>query len=104
MQFSELLNEHVFLLALTLLIQFMIGIKLAVIRGGLGQHLVYAWSLFIYLVYVLVSPYYFYATERTYIIGTDISKYFGLGFFFNNVAIFCFIVGYWISGRNKYKT
>lgn len=101
MTFIALLNEKVGLLACTLVILLFFGIWLGYKRGGWGRHLPYIWSLIIYSVYVLISPFYFYTQNKTSIIGTDISNYYGIGFFFNNLAVLFFIIGYWI--RERYK-
>ncbi|OQP50833.1 hypothetical protein A4H97_03130 [Niastella yeongjuensis] len=103
MTFSGLLNDYVFQLAFTLAILIFVGIRMGYVRGGWGRHLPYIWTLIIYFVYVLASPLYFYNDGTKIIIGTDISGYYGLGFFFNNLAVLCFVIGYWIKGSNSDK-
>jgi oligosaccharide repeat unit polymerase len=103
MTFTALLNDNVMLLGGALAFIFLIGIRLGIVRGGLGRHLPYLWTLIIYMIYVLVSPFYFYTNDRSNIIGTDISEYYGVGFFYNTIAILCFIIGYWIKGPNTNK-
>ena len=103
MTFIALLNEYVFQLTFTLAILLFVGIRMGYVRGGWGRHLPYIWTLIIYVIYALISPLYFYSNDKTIIIGTDISNYFGLGFFFNNLAVLCFILGYWIKGGNTDK-
>lgn len=103
MTFTGLLNEYVYQLAFTLGILIFIGIRMGYARSGWGRHLPYIWTLIVYSIYVLISPLYFYSNNKTIIIGTDISNYFGLGFFFNNLAVLSFIIGYWIRGNNSNK-
>jgi hypothetical protein len=103
MGFVALLNDNVMLLALMLAILIFVGIRMGLVRGGWGRHLPYIWTLIIYTIYIFITPLYYYSNDKTVIIGTDISKYYGLGFFFNNIAILCFIIGYWIKGNNSNK-
>lgn len=103
MTFSGLLNNYVYQLAFSLAIMIFMGIRIGYVRGGWGRHLPFIWTLIVYFVYVLISPFYFYSKGKTIIIGTDISNYFGLGFFFNNLAVLSFIIGYWIKGDNSNK-
>jgi len=103
MTFVETLNEYVLLFAGVLGIVLFIGISLGYRRGGWNRHLVYLWVLIVYSIYLLITPLFFYLSGRAIIIGTDISKYYGLGFAFNLIAVACFILGYWIRGDNKSK-
>lgn len=101
MTFTAMLNENVMFLAMFIAILFIIGIRAGFRNGGWGRHLPYIWSLSIYSIYILITPLYFYLNDKTSIIGTDISGYYGLGFFFNCVAILFFIIGYWIKGHSS---
>ncbi|WP_207511728.1 O-antigen polymerase [Longitalea luteola] len=103
MTFVELLNKNVVQLAAILAVIFFVGIRIGFARGGWGRHLPYIWTLIVYIIYVLISPFFFYSNNKTVIIGTDISNYYGLGFFFNSVAVLSFIIGYWIKGSNTNK-
>jgi hypothetical protein len=103
MTFVQQLNDNVVLLACTLFLLLFIGIRAAIVQGGWNRHLPYVWTLVIYSVYVFISPVYFYTHDVRVIIGTDVSRYFGLGFLFNNFAVLFFILGYWIKGRNSDK-
>jgi len=103
MTFTNLLNEYVPQLAALLAVLFFIGIRMGYVRGGWGRHLPYIWTLMVYIIYVLISPLYFFFNHKYNIIGTDISGYYGLGFFFNNVSVLCFIIGYWIKGNSNDK-
>jgi hypothetical protein len=101
MTFLQTLNEYIILTALLLGIVFIIGIRLAFIRGGFNRHLVYLWTLFTYMIYVLITPLVMYANNRFVIIGTYIENYYGLGFTFNFFAVVCFIFGYWVMWNKK---
>lgn len=103
MTFTEWVNNNVFILALLLSVLFFIGIRLGYARGGWNRHLVYLWTLFIYCQYILFSPLFFYFNDRRTIIGTDISKYYGTGFFFNCLSILFFLLGYWMINRRGKK-
>jgi hypothetical protein len=98
-----LLNDNVFLLAIILAVVFFIGLRMGVVRGGFTRHLPYMFTLIVYSIYVFISPLYFYSVNLTRIIGTDISNYYGLGFFFNTIGVLSFIVGYWVIGNNSNK-
>lgn len=104
MTFTSLLNEYVPQLAAILAVLFFIGIRMGYVRGGWGRHLPYLWTLIVYVIYVLITPLYLYINKINIIIGTDISNYYGLGFFFNNVSVLCFIIGYWVKGNSDLKT
>jgi hypothetical protein len=99
MTFVQTLNDYIVLTICLMLITLIIGFRLGYVRGGWNRNLVYLWTLFIYSLYLFLSPVYFYLSERVQIIGTDISDYYGLGFAFNTLALICFIFGYWISGK-----
>ncbi len=99
--FAQPLNEYILLIVLTLAVLFFTGIRLGVTRGGWNRNLVYLWSLSIYSIYLLFTPLYFYLNGRSEIIGTDITGYYGVGFFFNTLAIFSFILGYWLRGTGN---
>jgi hypothetical protein len=103
MSIVTLLNDNVFLLILILAIVFFVGLRMGIVRGGFNRHLPYMFTLLVYSIYVLISPVYYYTVNKTIIIGTDISNYYGLGFFFNTIAIISFIVGYWVVGNNSNK-
>lgn len=94
------MNEFAILFAVLLGLIQILGLILAVRNGGLMRHLPYFFSLLIYIQYLLVSPLYFFLNERVYIIGTDISQYYGLGFFFAGISMIAFIVGYWIRSQS----
>ena len=99
MTFTEWTNNNVFLLILTLSILFSIAIWMGYARGGWNRNLPYLWTLLVYCQYILFSPLFFYLNDRRSIIGTDISRYYGLGFFFNCLSILSFIIGYWLINR-----
>jgi uncharacterized membrane protein YozB (DUF420 family) len=101
MTFAVGLNNLVLIFSFTLLLFIFIGIRLGIARGGWNRHLPFSFTLVIYFVYIYVTPLYYYQNEITTIIGTDITKYFGAGFFYNNLAVCSFIFGYWIKGGNK---
>lgn len=103
MTFVDTLNEYVLLLVGLIGFFLIIGLSLGYKRGGWNRHLAYIWVLLIYAIYLLITPLFFYLSGRVFVVGTDISRYYGLGFAFNLVAIVCFILGYWIRGRNKNK-
>ena len=104
MTFVQMLNEYIVLTMCIMVTVLFIGIRLGYQRGGWNRNLVYIWTLLIYVIYVLVSPAYFYYTERKIIIGTDISAYYGTGFAYNTLALICFVFGYWIKGRPSMDT
>jgi hypothetical protein len=104
MTFVQTLNEYIVLSMCLMVSVLIIGIWLGYQRGGWNRNLVYIWTLVIYVIYVFVSPAYFYFTERKTIIGTDISGYYGAGFAFNTLALTCFILGYWIKGKPSMDT
>lgn len=101
MTFTGLLNEYVMQLALLLAILIFLGLRAGYVNGGWNRHLPYMFTLIIFSVYLVISPLYLFFNNENTIIGTDISNYYGLGFFFNNVAVLCFILGYWIKGRSN---
>lgn len=98
MDFVTSLNDYVFLLFICLCVLIFIGIRLGLKNGGWNRHLPYMWTLIVYSQYAIISPYFFYLNDRKYILETDISNYYGLGFFFNLLAVLSFIIGYWVLG------
>jgi hypothetical protein len=96
MLFSQWANDNVFLLSLILAILFVIGFIAGIKNGGWNRHVVYFWTLLIFLQYVLFSPLFFYNIGTTTIIGTDITGYYGIHFVYNSIAISCFLIGYWV--------
>jgi hypothetical protein len=101
MTFVQTLNQYIVLTMCIMVVVLVIGLSLGYKRGGWNRNLVYLWTLLIYTIYVLISPAYFFFTDRYTIIGTDISQYYGVGFAFNTLALICFILGYWIKGRTS---
>lgn len=100
MTFASQLNSLVIIFSFTLLFLLIVGIRLGVAGGGWNRHLPFAFTLIIYSVYIYLTPLYYYEHDINIIIGTDITKYFGTGFFYNNLAVLSFIIGYWIKGAN----
>lgn len=70
-------------------------------RGGVKQHLSYLFVLFVYGVYLYMSPYYFFSVGRTEVIETNYSAYYDEGFLGNGLSVLCFILGYWAIGDKK---
>src|SRR5687767_15093807 len=101
MTFVQTLNENVLLTICFMVSILIVGLRLGYTRGGWNKNLVYLWTLFIYSIYTLISPIFFYLSGFKIIIGTDISQYYGLGFAFNTLALFCFVLGYWIKRGSK---
>jgi hypothetical protein len=100
MLFTKWANDNVFLLSLTLLILFLIAFVIGSKNGGWSKHMAYFWTMIVFIPYILLSPLFFYAIGRELIIGTDISAYYGLHFFYSCLAILFFLIGYWIiAGR-----
>jgi hypothetical protein len=101
MTFIDWANNNTFLLVLILTVLLFIGIRLGYTRGGWNRNMVYLWTLMIFVPYLLLSPWYFYSVNRATIIGTDITNYYGIHFFFSCVAIMVFIIGYWVVSDKK---
>ena len=101
MGFVEHLNNNILLLVFLMSVTYIIGFKTGSARGGWNRHLCYFWSLIILLQYTLVTPLFFYLNGRKTIIGSDISHYYGIGFFFNWLALLSFIIGYWIMPYSR---
>jgi hypothetical protein len=99
MPFAAELNKYVIPIWYMMGITLFIGLHLGYRKGGWNRNLVYLWTLIVYTIYLFITPIYYYLTELNIIIGTDITEYYGLGFFFNTIALICFILGYWVKGR-----
>ncbi len=98
MEFVAVTNSLIFLLLGLLAVVLFAGIRLAYIHGGWNRHLVYCWTLIIHMQYTLFTPLFFYTNGKTILHGTDISEYYGVGTFFNLVAMIFFVAGYWLTG------
>lgn len=102
MTFIDWANDHAFLLVLILTGILLFGIRLGYAKGGWNRNMAYLWTLLVFVPYLLLSPWYFYSHDVSTIIGTDISNYYGIHFFFSCVAVMAFMIGYWvISGNDK---
>jgi hypothetical protein len=91
-------NEYVLILSILFAFTLFMGFRLGIKRGGWNRHLPYLFTLCIYVQYLFITPIFFYLNEKRFIIGTDISEYYGMSIFYNLIGVFCFIVGYWIMG------
>ena len=91
-------NEYVIVLASIFSLLVFIGLRLGMKHGGWNRHLPYMFTLCIFIQYLIISPLFFYLNERRGIIGTDISLFYGKGFFYSLIGVFFFVVGYWIKG------
>jgi hypothetical protein len=89
-------NSNIGILASLLTATLIIGLLLGAKRGGWNRHLCYMWTLVVFTPYCLITPLYFYNHGTEYVVGTYIWEYYATGFFMSWLAIFCFIVGYWI--------
>jgi len=91
-------NQYVGVLSLLFSLILFIGLRLGVKRGGWNRHVPYMFTLCIYILYLLITPLFFYLNARRTINGTDISEYYGKAFFYNVVGVLFFIIGYWVKG------
>lgn len=101
MTFLQGLNNYFYILVILLATVLVIGFGVGAKRGGLIRHLPYFLSLFVLSVYGLITPFFFYTSGFSYIIGTDISNYYGAGLAFNLIAVLSFIIGYWLLAERK---
>lgn len=91
-------NEYVIVLATLFSLLLFVGLRLGTRNGGWNRHLPYMFTLCIYILYLLITPLFFYFDGRRTLNGTDISMYYGKSFLYNLIGVFCFVVGYWIKG------
>jgi hypothetical protein len=91
-------NEYVGILSFIFSLLLFMGLRLGAKRGGWNRHVPYMFTLCIYIQYLLLTPLFFYINEKRSINGTDISEYYGKGFFYNMIGVLCFIIGYWVKG------
>lgn len=103
MSFVLMMNEYVVVSACLIVAALILGFSLAFRTGNGKKHLPYLLTLAIYSIYLLISPYYFYVNGFRTIIGTDISNYYGIGFYINFLTIICFVFGYWVKDRKQEK-
>lgn len=96
MTFINWVNNNIFILALVLGLLLFWGLKIGFSKGG-GRHIVYLWTLGVFVPYFFLSPLFMYYSGITSVVGTDISGYYGLHFFFSILGVFFFIAGYWMA-------
>lgn len=103
MGFTQWANDNIFLLTLTLSVLFLIGIIAGLRNGGWAKHMAYFWTMIVFIPYILLSPLFFYLNNTRFIVGTDITDYYGTHFFYSCLAMFFFIVGYWAVRKSEVK-
>ncbi len=57
--------------------------------------------LFVYGIYLFLTPYYFFSVGRTEVIETPIADYYDEGFLLNGLAVVCFILGYFLVDNQR---
>jgi len=98
MEFAAFTNSIIYVLFAALAITFAIGFRMGYKNGGWNRNLIYLWTLIIHIQYTLFTPLFFYNEGKATLNGTDITQYYGLGTFYNLLAMVFFVIGYWIIG------
>lgn len=88
------LNAYIPIFLITNILNYVFGLYLLFKLGGVKRNFPFFVAYITYLVYLLISPIYYYYSGVTNLFKIPIYDYYGVGFFYYNIAVFLFFLGY----------